>query len=135
MAKAQRATYFKITLEDKPGALLALAKGLKSKKVGLAGLKALPSQPGQSEVYLIVKNPDKLRGALKSLGVIAEEGTSFFVKGADRTGALVSSLEAIAQAGVNIVATDAIAVGGNYGLFFRVAPGDVDKAAKVLGAK
>ena len=135
MAKAQRATYFKITLEDKPGALLAIAKHLKSKKVGLAGLKALPSQPGQSEVYLIVKNPDKLRGALKSFGVAAEEGTTLFIKGADRTGALVSSLEAIAQAGVNIVATDAVAVGGNYGSFFRVAPGDIDKAAKALGAK
>jgi hypothetical protein len=135
MPKLQRVTYFKITLEDKPGALLRVAKDLKSKKVGLVGLKAYASQPGQSVVHLIAKNPDKLRDTLKSLGVTAEEGTVYFVKGADRTGALVKSLEALAHAGVNIMATDAMAVGGNYGSFFRVAPADADKTTKALGAK
>ena len=135
MAKAQRITYFKITLEDKPGALLEIAKDLKAKNAGLVGLKALESQPGQTAAYLIPKNPDKLRGTLKSLGVTFEEGTSFFVKGADKTGALIKSLEAIAGAGVNIIETDAIAAGGNYGAFFRVASGDAEKTAKALGAK
>jgi len=135
MAKSERVTYFKITLEDKPGALLEIAKQLKSKNVGLTGLKALGSMPGQTEAYLVPKNPEKLRTTLKKLGVTFEEGTSFFVKGADKTGALVKSLEAMAQAGINIMTTDALAVGGKYGSFFGVQPSDVEKTAKVLGAK
>ena len=135
MAKVQRITHFKITLEDKPGALLAIAKGLKGKNTSLVGLKALESQPGKSAAYLIPRNADKLRSTLKSLGLAFEEGTSLFVKGTDKTGALIKSLEAIAGAGVNIRATDAIAIGGNYGAFFRVASADLEKAAAALGAK
>jgi len=135
MAKAQRMAYFKITLEDKPGALLAIARDLKAKNTGLVGLKAYESQPGQSTAYLFPKNPDKLRSVLKSLGMTFEEQASFFVKGTDKTGALIKSLEAIAGAGVNIKATDAFAVGGNYGAFFRVASADLEKTAKALGAK
>jgi hypothetical protein len=135
MAKAQRVTYFKINLEDKPGALFVVAKDLKAKNIGLVALKALASQPGQSGVFLIAKNPQKLRDALKSLNMTFEEGTSFFLKGVDKTGALLKSLGAIADAGINIMDTDAIAVGGNYGSFFRVAPPDVEKTAQALGAK
>jgi hypothetical protein len=130
MAKPQRVTYFKVNIEDKPGALLAVAKELKSKKVGLVALRAL-----HATAYLIPKNPEKLRAALKASGMTFEEGTSFSVRGKDQTGALVKTLEAIAQAGVNIESTDAIAVAGNYGSFFQVAPGDVEKTAKVLGAR
>ena len=135
MAKAQRVTNFNITLDDKPGTLLAIAKDLKSKNVGLVGLMGHGTPTGQAEVYLIAKTPDKLRNAWKSSGVIVKEETSFFVKGADKTGALVKSLEAIAQAGVNITSIDAIAVSGNYGFIVRVAPADVEKTGKALGAK
>src|SRR4030042_5755218 len=110
MAKAQRITCFKITLADKPGALLAIARDRKGKNAGLVGLKAFESQPGQSAAYLFPRNPDKLRDVLKSLGMTFEEQASFFVKGTDKTGALIKSLEAIAGAGVNIQATDAVAV-------------------------
>jgi hypothetical protein len=130
MAKPQRVTYFKVDIEDKPGALLAVAKDLKSRKVGLVALRAL-----HAEVYLIAKNPERLREALKASSTTFQEGTSFFVRGTDQTGALVKTLEAIAQAGINIQATDAIAVGGKYGSFFQVALGDVERAAKALGAR
>ena len=135
MARAQRVAYFQINLEDKAGSLLALAQGLKSKNLGLVGLGTMGAEAGQAGVYLIAKNPDKLRGWLKSSGVTTEEGTGFFLRGADKTGALVKSLEPIAQAGINIVAIDAIAVGGKYGTFFRVPSPDVEKTAKLLGAE
>ena len=84
---------------------------------------------------LAAKNPDKLRDAWKTSGMLAEEGTAFFVSGEDKTGALVASLDAIAKAGVNIVATEAIAVGGKFGVILWVSPDDLDKTAKALGAK
>ncbi len=134
MAKAKRIAYFKAKIEDKPGALLALVKDLKSRNLGLVALKGV-GQAGQGEILVVAKSPDKLRDAWKSSGTLAEEGTAFFVSGADKTGALVASLDAIAKAGVNIAATEAIAVGGKFGVILWVAPGDLDKTAHALGAK
>jgi len=135
MAKVQRVKYFKISLEDKPGALLGIARELKAKNIGLAGIWGYATQPGSAEAFFIAKNPDKLRNTWKSAGVAMAEGTGLFLKGTDKTGALVKSLEVLAQAGINIMAIDAIAVSGNFGSFLHVAPDDVDKAAAALGAK
>jgi hypothetical protein len=135
MAKPKLVTYFKTTLEDKPGALLAVAKDLKSKNLGLLALWAYGAQPGQGEVYCIPKNPDKFRNAYKSSGMQMIEGMGLFLKGADKTGALVKTLETIAKEGVNIAAVDAIAAGGNFGSVIHVPPADVERTAKALGAK
>ena len=135
MAKPQRVTYFKISLEDRAGSLLGIAQDLKSKKIGLVGLGGLGVQGGRAEVSLIAKNPEKLRNAWKSSGINFEEGTGFFVKGSDRTGVLVATLDALAKAGVNIVMSEAMGVGGNYGFFVRVAPADVERTAEALKAK
>ncbi len=135
MAKAKLVTYFKGSLEDKPGALLAVAEDMKSKNLGLVALWAFGTQPGRGEFNCIPRSPDKFRSACKAAGMQVEEGTGVFVKGSDKTGALVKTLRAIAEEGVNITALHAIAAGPNYGSFIRVAPGDVEKAAKALDAK
>ena len=135
MAKPKVVTYFKTTLEDKPGMVLAVAKEMKSKNLGLLALWAHSAQPGQGELFCIPKNPDKFRSAYKGSGMQMEEGSSLFLKGTDKTGALVKTLETIAKEGVNILAIYAIAAGGNYGSFIRVALTDVERTAKALGAK
>ena len=133
MATAKRMTYFKAKIEDKPGALLALAMDLKEKNIDLAGLKGV-SHAGHGDVLVIPKNPEKLRIAWNASGSLLEEGTLFFLTGVDKTGALTGSFDALAKADVNIVAIEAGAVGGRFGTFLWVAPGDVDKTAQALGA-
>jgi prephenate dehydratase len=135
MASAQRVTCFKARIEDKPGALLSVLKELRARNLGLGGLWASPGEPGWTDLYVIPKNPEKVRNFWKGSPLAPEEGTAFFVKGTDRTGALLKTLDAIARGGVNLVRTDALAVGGKYGTFLLVAPTDVDRAAKALGAK
>ncbi len=135
MAKSKLVTYFKTTLEDKPGTLLAVVREMKSKKIGLVALWGYGTQPGQGELYCIPKNPDKYRNAYRSFAPSAEEGSGIFVKGSDKTGALVKTLEAITKEGINITAVHAVAAGGNYGSFIRVAQEDMAKTAKILGAK
>lgn len=135
MAKPQRVTYFKAALDDKPGALLTVAKNLKAANLGLLGLWGMATQPGKADLYVVAKNPQKLRDAWKKSGLLAEEGVGFLLKGTDKTGALLKTLEAVAKAGINIVAMDGIAVAGKYGAFIWVMPADVEAVAKVLGAK
>jgi len=135
MSKVQRATYFMAHLKDKPGALLKVMQKLKAKNIGLSGLWGFGTAPGKAQLFVVAKNPAKLRSFWKSSGMLAEEGTGFFIKGTDRTGALLKGLEALAKAGVNIHAIDAVSVGGSFGSFVWVEASKVKKAAKVLGAK
>lgn len=135
MATAQRVTYFKARIEDKPGTLLSILNDLKQKNLALTGLWASPADPGWTDLYVVPKNSDKVRNFWKGFPLSFEEGTAIFVKGTDRTGALVKTLDTIARGGINLVRTEALAVGGKYGTFFLVAPLDVDRASKVLGAK
>ncbi len=66
MAKPKRVTFFKANLEDKPGALLAIAKELKTKNLGLVALTGFGTQTGHAELIVIPKNSEKLRAAWKS---------------------------------------------------------------------
>ncbi len=135
MAQPKRVTFFKTMLEDKPGAGLALAQYLKSKNVNLAALWAYGTQTGQAEVYCIPKDVDKFRNFMKSTGMTTWEGTGFLLKGVDKTGALIKSLDALAKASINVTAIHAIAAAGNFGAFLRVPDADIEKAATALGAK
>ena len=132
---AQRVTFFKMNLEDKPGALLSVMKDLKGKNLGLVGLWGYSTSPGNAEMNVVAKNADKVRDYWKGSGKLASEMTGFFFKGTDKTGALLKPIEALANAGVNITGIDGMAVGGKYGSFVWVKAEDVEKAAKSLGAK
>lgn len=135
MATVKRATYFMANLRDKPGALFKVMQDLKAKDIGLTGLWGFSMSGGKAQLYVVAKNPRKLRNAWKASGLLAEEGTGFVLKGVDRTGALLKPLEALAGAGINIQAIDAIDVSGRYGSFVWVDKANVAKAAKALGAK
>jgi hypothetical protein len=135
MTKPQRVTFLKANLKDQPGTLLGIMKDLKSKNIALKSLWGFGKSEGAADLVAIPKDPDKLRNAWKAAGVLAEEGTGFFITGVDKTGVLLKSLEALAQANVNIKASIAIAVSGKYGSIIWVDAVDVEKAAQALGAK
>ncbi len=135
MARVQRITYFVANLEDKPGAFLKVMQDLKAQNIGLAGSWGFGISEGRAQLFAVAKNPDKLRNAWRASGLLAEQGTGFFIKGADRTGALLKPLEALSAAYINIRAIHAIAVGGRYGSFFWVDAPNVERAAEALGAK
>ena len=57
------------------------------------------------------------------------------ITGEDRIGAMVEIAEKLAGAKISIVATQAVATGpGVFGAILWVAPADVRRAAKTLGA-
>jgi hypothetical protein len=132
MATAHRYTYFKVLVEDRPGALLALASELKKQNVDLVGLKGV-SHATQGDVLLIPKNPDKFRTLWAEK--VVEEGTLFSLTGTNTVGALERSLNLLAGENVNIVGIEAEAVGTRFAAFVWVSPRDVERTAKALGAE
>jgi hypothetical protein len=135
MAAPQRVTIMKANLGDQPGSVLGIMKNLNSKNIALKSVWGYGKIEGAPGLWAIAKDPDKLRNAWKTSGVFAEEGTGFFMKGPDKTGALLKSLEMLAQAHISMKALVAVAVGGKFGSIICVDAVDVEKAAQVLGAK
>lgn len=135
MASAKLVTYFRTKMADKPGAVLGLAQSLKAKNIGLTALWGYGTQGGEAVACCLPKQPDKFRAFLKSSGMSAEEGAGVLLRGADKTGALVKTLKAIADAGVNLEAGIAIAAGEKYGAFLQVGAADIQKVASAIGAK
>jgi hypothetical protein len=58
----------------------------------------------------------------------------FWIQGDDRLGAVADLLGTLAAANVSVIAVDAVSIEGRYGALCWVAPRDVKKAAKLLGA-
>jgi hypothetical protein len=135
MPHAQRVKFIKTTLKDEPGALLGIMEEFQSKKISLKSLWGFSKQGGDAELVVIGKDAEKIRTLWTSSGRSAEEGDVFFFKGTDKAGALIKSLQALADAHINIKALHAIAVSGRYGSLVWVEPADVENASRALGAK
>ena len=133
MAKVYRLTYFVANIKDEPGTLLKIMLDLRDKNIGLSGLWGFETRDGEGRLFVIAKDSEVLKEAWTDAGLLAEEGTGFFVSGQDRTGALIESLERLVEAGINIHAIDAIAVGAVFGSFIWVDASEVDRAAVALG--
>jgi hypothetical protein len=133
MAKVNRVTYFMANLEDKPGELLKVMQDLKGRKIGLKGLWGFGTHSGKAQLFVVAKKVEELRKFWQESGLMAEEGTGFFIRGDDKTGAMIESLQALAEGGLNIHAVDAIATKGRYASFVWVQREDVEKAAEALG--
>jgi hypothetical protein len=132
---AQRVIFVKAKLDDKPGTLLAVMQDLKARNISLRAIWGYAVQGGYSEICAVPRDMEKLRNTWKSAGILIEEETAIFLKGTDKTGVLLKSLEALAAANVNMKTINALAIGGKYGSIVRIDPADIGKAAQALGVK
>ncbi|MCX7984992.1 MAG: hypothetical protein N3A63_08850 [Bacteroidetes bacterium] len=135
MAKPQRLTYLKLQISDYPGALLEVMKALKEKNISLKSLWGYSKENGVADVFIVGKDEGKVQRALPSSITVLEKSTVFFLQGTDKAGALLKMLQILADARINIRALHAIAVSGKYGSLLWVNEGDIEKTARVLGAK
>jgi hypothetical protein len=135
MAQVQRVKFLKTNVKNQPGELLAIMRNLMSKKISLKSIWGFSKQGGESELVVIAKDIEKIKSDWTSSGMAVEEGTTFFIKGTDKAGALIKHLQVLADVQINLKAINAIAVSGKYGTLVWVDPADVEKASQVLGAK
>ena len=126
--------YFYLETPDKPGEAARVLSQLKEAGVNLLVFSGFPEGrraqmdfvPEDSVVFkaVIKRNKWKLIGPKKC----------FVIQGEDRVGAVVDLLAKLAEANINITATDAVCAGaGRYGMILWVKPRDVKRAAKALG--
>ena len=135
MDTIRKADYFSIEVPNKVGEGARLLGALHDAGIDLAAFTAFPSGR-RAQIDFMPQDTAPFKAAARKLGIkVGPRKTVFIVQGDDRPGAIAEICEKLAGAGINLVAMDAACAGnGRYAGMFWVAPGDVNKAAKVLGA-
>lgn len=132
----RKVEYYYATVPDRPGEGAKILGALKEAGVNLLAFHAFPVA-GQSQVDLVAEDAGALREAAKKAGIsLTGPKTAFLVEGEDRIGAVAEFMKRLGDAGINVVAIDAVrAGGGRYGALLWVKSQDLERAASALGAK
>ena len=131
----QLVDYFYTEAPDKPGEGLKFLTQLKEAGVNLLAFSGFP-KGRRAQLDFIPADAAAFKAvAKKGKWKIVGPKKGFLIQGDDRIGAIADLLAKLAEAKINVTATDAIAVGGNrYAALLWVKPRDVKRAAKGLGA-
>jgi len=135
MDTIRKADYFSMETAHKVGEGARLLGALRDAGVNLLAFTGFPSGR-RAQVDFIPADTAQFKTAARKLKLkVGARKTVFLVEGDDRPGAIAEICEKLADAGINMIAMDAVAIGnGRYGAMFWVPPRDVKKAAKLLGA-
>ncbi len=128
----ERATYFVIDAEDKPGQLARFSMQMSKNEINLAGIWSFGTGQGNAEIIAIPLNPHEFRKTAIEAGWTFEEGSCFHLLGEDRPGALADTLDRIAQEGINLHSVDAMGFETRYSAYVWCDEADVEKLRKVL---
>jgi hypothetical protein len=134
--RIRRVQYFYIMAPDKPGEGAGALRVLRDAGVNLLAFSGFPAGR-RSQLDFVPEDPAAFRAASrKARWKVTGPKVAFVVEGEDRPGAVAEILGKLAEAKVNVTATDAVCAGaGRFGVLFWVKPRDVNKAAKALGAE
>ena len=132
----RRVDYYAVSVPNKPGEAARTLTALEQAGINLTGFSGFP-EGRKAQMDFIPADVAAFKVAAKKAGLnIGPKKTCFNVQGEDRPGALAALTRQLAEAGINITALQAACAGeGRYSALFWVAPEDVRKTAKVLGAQ
>lgn len=127
--------YFYVTAPQKPGVGAALLAELRQAGVNLLAFSGFPSGRG-AQVDFVPEDPAAFRAAArKAKWKLTGPKRALLIAGEDRPGVVAELMQKLADAKINVTALDAVCAGaGRYGAILWVAPRDVTRAARALGA-
>lgn len=128
----ERASYFVIDAEDKPGQLARFSLHLLEKEINLAGIWSFGTGKGNAEIIAIPHDAHVFRTLAREAGWTFQEGTCFHLTGEDRHGALAETLHRIAQEEINLHSVDAMGFETRYSAYVWCDEDDIEKLRKVL---
>ena len=127
--------YFYVMAPQKPGVGAALLAELRQAGVNLLAFSGFPSGRG-AQVDFVPEDSVAFRAvAKKAKWKVTGPKRALLLEGDDRPGVIAEVMGKLAAAKINVTAIDALCAGANrYGAIVWVAPRDVTKAARTLGA-
>jgi len=125
-------TYFAFGLPNRPGELARFMEQLKAADIDLVGLWGYAEGEENPRISCAPIDADACRSYLKDLGFELEEGRTLYFSGENQPGALVETLEKIAEARINIEAIETVASGAMFGCFVWTAEKDWEALRSLL---
>jgi hypothetical protein len=127
--------YYYVETSDKPGEGARLLNHLKEAGVNLLAFHGFP-RGRRAQIDFFPSDAAAFKAAArKGRWKLVGPKRAFHIEGDDRVGALAEYMTKLADAGINITATDAVSAGaGRFGVILWVKQPDVRRAAKALGA-
>ena len=130
----RRVDYFYIQVPNRPGEGARALGVLREAGVNLLAYSGFPEGRG-AQLDFVPEDAAAFRRAAKTAKwKLTGPKKAFLIAGDDRPGAIAAIIQKLADAKINVTACDAVAHGGRYGAILWVAPRDVGRAAKALGA-
>jgi hypothetical protein len=127
--------YFYVMAPNKPGVSAALLAELRQAGVNLLAFSGFPSGRGAQIDFVPEDGPAFRAAAKRAKWKLTGPKRAFLIAGDDRPGAVAEVMQRLAGARINVTAVDAVCAGASrYGAILWVAPRDVSRAARVLGA-
>ncbi len=132
----RRVDYFYLQVPNKAGEGARALGVLREAGVNLLAFSGFPSGRG-AQMDFVPEDAAAFRAAAKQAKwKLTGPKKAFLIAGDDRPGVVADVLQKLADAKINVTAVDAAcAGGGRYGAILWVAPRDVTRAAKLLGAR
>ena len=131
----RRVDYYYIEVPNRPGVGADVLRHLRESGVNLVAMTGFPRGRG-AQIDFVPEDARAFRDAArKARWKVTGPKKGFLAQGEDRPGVVADILGKLAEAKINVTAIDAVCAGeGRYGAIFWVAPRDVARAARVLGA-
>ena len=129
------ADYFYIEVPERAGEGARVLGQLREAGVNLLAMSGFPTGR-RAQIDFVPEDPAALRAAAKKAGwKLTGPKKIFLIEGEDRIGVMAEAMERLGAAKISVIASQAICAGaGRFGAILWVAPRDVKRAAKALGA-
>jgi hypothetical protein len=133
----RKVRYAYVMVPNRAGKGAAVLERLRAAGVDLVAYSGFPGAGGQAQIDLVTDDLAGLRRVAKASGwKLSAVKKGFLVQGDDRIGAVHRHLARLGDAGVSVVAADAVGAGkGRYGMILWVKAKDYARAARALGAR
>jgi len=133
--RVERVDYFYVMVPNKVGEGARYLGALKDAGINLLAFSGFPEGRGSQLDFVPADSAAFRRFARSARWKLTGPKRAFLIAGDDRIGAIADVHAKLAEANINVTAIDAVCGGsGRYGAILWVAPRDVSKAAKLLGA-
>jgi hypothetical protein len=133
MATAKKIELLTYKVEAKPGGLAKVFAAFRENKVNVIASWAYQMGPDQAQGHVYATDAKKAKDVLTKLGCDPKTENACYVEDTDEIGRYAGLLKKIADAGINLDATDAVAIGGKFATLIYANQNDIQKLCKTLG--
>jgi predicted amino acid-binding ACT domain protein len=129
-----RADYYHAFVSDQPGAACEVLVQMAELGVNLLAFTAVPMGPMRTQLTLFPAEPRRMQAAAQGAGLLLDgPHPAILLQGHDEIGALAKVHRRLAEAGVEVVASNGIAVeSGRFGHVVYLRPQEMDRALAAL---